>query len=199
MSKRTFDSGREAKEYLVGEIMAEAKREGVSLSEVERKMLYFSETDWTLPGIMDVNAEFERNYDEDEYERKIARLIRRIEKGPDLEPWDRAIVKLSEGDHYLLCLIDSDSSTGDGAVRSPHDRLRLWLTAFAIVFALFGLIAALNLLFGPRLWVVADWLFDEPKYRGQLVLLGLIAGVAVLNWRFGSKFRGALDRLLNRK
>jgi hypothetical protein len=35
-----FRSGREAKEYLVSRIVAEAQRENVSLSEVERKMLY---------------------------------------------------------------------------------------------------------------------------------------------------------------
>jgi hypothetical protein len=34
MSKKAFDSDREAKEFLVAKIVVEAKREGVSLSEV---------------------------------------------------------------------------------------------------------------------------------------------------------------------
>jgi hypothetical protein len=34
-----FQSGREAKEFLISRIVAEAQRENVLLSEVERKML----------------------------------------------------------------------------------------------------------------------------------------------------------------
>jgi hypothetical protein len=47
-----FHSGRQAKEFLISEIIAEAQRENVALSDVERKMLYFTETGWTLPDIM---------------------------------------------------------------------------------------------------------------------------------------------------
>jgi hypothetical protein len=64
-------STREAKEYLVAQITAEAQREGISLSDVERKMLYFSETGWTLPEIMEVNEQFDQDYDQDEYEKKL--------------------------------------------------------------------------------------------------------------------------------
>ena len=205
MSTNSFNSDREAKEFLVGKIVAEAEREGVALSDVERKMLYFSEEGWTLPDIMQVNADFERDYDEGEYERKIAGLIRRIEaRGsaedrPELVTWGRAVEKLREADHYLLCLIDSDFPTEDGAVRAPHDRLRLWLTAIIVVMGLFALIAGLNWMFGPRLGIVTEWLFEGPRYRGQLLVLGVVAVIALFNWRFGPKFRGALDWLLNRK
>ena len=61
-----FRTQREAKEYLAERIVSEAVREGVPLSEIERKMLYFSETDWTLPNILEINAEFERDYDQNE-------------------------------------------------------------------------------------------------------------------------------------
>ena len=50
-----FPSAREAKEFLVARIVEEARREGVPLSEVERKMLYFSETGWTLPDMMQIS------------------------------------------------------------------------------------------------------------------------------------------------
>ena len=50
-----FGSAREAKEFLISRIVDQAQRDGVPLSEVERKMLYFSETGWTLPDIMSVN------------------------------------------------------------------------------------------------------------------------------------------------
>jgi len=51
-----FTSAREAKEFLVAKIAEEAQREGVPLSEVERKMLCFSETGWTLPDIANGKA-----------------------------------------------------------------------------------------------------------------------------------------------
>lgn len=39
-------------------------------------MLYFSETDWTRPDIMEVNDEFDRDYDSNAYEKKITRVAR---------------------------------------------------------------------------------------------------------------------------
>ena len=77
---KAFSSSREAKEFLVSEIVAEAQRENVSLSEIERKMLYFSEAAWTLPDAMEVNDQFDRDYDQAKYEKKIARLIRNAAK-----------------------------------------------------------------------------------------------------------------------
>lgn len=55
---KAFHSGREAKEFLISELVAEAQRENVPLSEIERKMLYFTESGWTLPDMMKVS---ERN------------------------------------------------------------------------------------------------------------------------------------------
>ena len=69
---------KEAKDLLAGIIAAEAKREGVPLSELEHKMLYFSESDWTLPDMAAVSAEFDRDCDANEYEQKIARLVQKI-------------------------------------------------------------------------------------------------------------------------
>ena len=154
-----FQTERQAKEYLVERIVAEARREQVPLSEVERKMLYFTESGWTLPNILEVNAEFERDYDNDEYEQKIAGLVREIEKqnqtasGDEQSRWDEAVVKLSEGDHYLLVLIDLGRSSpagplskwlpagsfyGTGRVRPQGDLLRLIVVAFAVAFAMFA-------------------------------------------------------------
>lgn len=153
-----FGTERQAKEYLIGRIVAEARREQVPLSEVERKMLYFTESGWTLPNILEVNAEFEREYDNDEYEKKIAGLVREIEKqnetatGDEQSKWDDAVVKLSEGDHYLLVLIDLGRSPtgplsrwlpagnfyGTGRVRPQGDLLRLLAVALALAFVIFA-------------------------------------------------------------
>ncbi len=71
-----FVTARDAKEFLVSRIVSEAQRESVSLSEIERKMMYFSETAWTLPDMDEVNRAFDRDYDQGEYEQKITKLAR---------------------------------------------------------------------------------------------------------------------------
>jgi hypothetical protein len=127
---RKFRTIREAKEYLVGRTVDEAKREGAPLTEVERKMLYFTETGWTLPDMMAVSAEFDRDYDQDEYEQKIGGLVQRLlardEKQADQKTWDDAVLKLSDEDHYLLMMINATpTSKGGGSTR--WERLKLWL------------------------------------------------------------------------
>ncbi len=64
-----------AKQFLISKVIEEAEFEHVSLSNIEKKMLYFSEVYPSLPDIYDVNAKFERDYDSDEYEAKIAGLL----------------------------------------------------------------------------------------------------------------------------
>jgi hypothetical protein len=75
-----FKSAREAKEFLASRIVDEAQQENVVLSETERKMLYFSETEWTLPDIAAVSDDFDAAYNQRDYEKKIARLIRNAGK-----------------------------------------------------------------------------------------------------------------------
>lgn len=105
-----FADAREAKEFLVARIVAEAQREEVPLSEVERKMLYFTETAWTLPDIMEVNEQFDREYNAAEYEKKIAGLIRKARKRArkedkkEFDEWSAAVRRLSKEDHYLLVM-----------------------------------------------------------------------------------------------
>lgn len=56
---RLFRSAREAKEFLVSKIVEQAQHEEVPLSDIERKMLYFSETDCSLPNTGAVSEEFD--------------------------------------------------------------------------------------------------------------------------------------------
>ena len=153
----SFKTEHEAKEYLISRIVAQARVQGTQLSDVERKMLYFTETGWTLPDIMDVNAQFERDYDNDEYESKIAGIVRQIEKtnaetgGDQQSFWDDAVVKLSEGDHYLLVLIGQGRSApagayskwlpamnfyGTGKIRPTGDLFRLIMVALFLIFGM---------------------------------------------------------------
>jgi len=127
----TFKTTREAKDYLAGQIVEEAGREGVPLTEVERKMLCFTETGWTLPDMKAVSTEFDRTYDQDAYERKIGGLAgevrtRNARSRSDASMWDEAVMKLCDGDHYLLVLVDTaPHQAGSGS--SFRDRMRPWL------------------------------------------------------------------------
>lgn len=130
---KAFHSGREAKEFLISQIVEEAQRESIPLSEVERKMLYFTESGWTLPDIVKVNEDFDRKYDQDEYEHKIAKLVRkadkRIRKGAreDYDKWWAAIRFLEREDHYILVMIRL------AGLRPRGDQLRLLATGVLIV------------------------------------------------------------------
>ena len=198
---RQIASLRDAKDYLAGRIADEADRQDIQLSEIERKMLYFSEIDWTLPGMLEINAEFERDYDQNEYERKIVGLVRAIEaedrtNAQSRRLWDQAVEKLNEGDNYLSIMLDPSFSPKGATVRPPHDRLKLWLTALVIVFGALGLLGLLTWMFGPKLWTLQDWLSDHRS--GGLPGLILMA-VMVLFWLARAKLSSAFISLLNRK
>ena len=111
---RTFSSGREAKEFLVAKIVQEAEHEGIPLSEIERKMMYFTESDpASCDNPLEVNNEFEAQYDTAEYEIKISRLVHhayerlKMESPERRRMWDQAIRELRKGDHYFLVLWDT--------------------------------------------------------------------------------------------
>ncbi|MES2393026.1 MAG: hypothetical protein V4555_15375, partial [Acidobacteriota bacterium] len=106
---------REAKEFLVDHIVAEALRTSTPLSEAEHRMLYFTETGWMPYDFAEVNEAFERECGtpgaENEYEAKITNLIRsylleaRQSNPADLQRWHDAVAVLSEEDHYILIMV----------------------------------------------------------------------------------------------
>ena len=142
----TFNTTREAKEFLAGKIADEAKREGAPLSEVEEKMLYFSETAWTLPDMMEVDEAFDRDLDMVEYEERIGGLVKRyldrVRKtdAQELAAWTAALKTIQAEDHYLLVLIDG----------SPEDRRTS--TADNVMLLLGGLLLTLVALVVLYLW-----------------------------------------------
>ena len=132
---KAFHSGREAKEFLISRIVGEAQRENIPLSEVERKMLYFTESGWTFPDIVKVNEDFDREYDQDEYEHKIAKLVTKADKRirravrDDYDKWWAAIRFLEREDHYILVMIRL------AGLRPRGDQVRLLATGLGIVTA----------------------------------------------------------------
>ncbi len=96
-------------------------------------MLYFTETGWTLPDMPEISDRFDRDYDQDEYEEKIAKLVKsaanRAKKTSkdEYKQWWAAVRLLRRQDHYIVLLIDGAD------LRPPGDLLKLWGTALTIV------------------------------------------------------------------
>jgi hypothetical protein len=108
--KMNIDTPQGAKEYLIARIVAEAKREDVPLTEVERKMLYVSTNGWTLPDMAQVQDAFERYHHIQEYEDKVNGLIRSLcahDRAVDKKAWSHAVGMLGGEDHYVLSLIEA--------------------------------------------------------------------------------------------
>lgn len=169
-----FQSARDAKEFLVARIVEEAKRENIPLSEIERKMLYFSETHWTLPDIASVSEKFDHEYNQDEYEEKITRLIKEVaihdhqQSAGQYDLWWDATRLLKKEDHYILVMIDraglrphrrsQGSKEQPESVRSIASLVVRYVPLFLVVF----LVCFLWLHFiGPRR-LVGSWETHEP-------------------------------------
>jgi hypothetical protein len=137
-----FPNAKEAKEFLVSRIAAQAQFEGVLLTETERKELYLSETSWTLPDMPQINEEFEQRFDQDTYEQKIVGLIRnarkrnRQENSDEEKLWSEAIGVLSKEDHYILVMIRQAGIS----IRPRGDFAKLLGVAFATVAVLMCLV-----------------------------------------------------------
>ena len=110
---------REAKDFLVTRTVEQAALEGVPLSDLEKRMMYFTETGECPEDPLALNEEFEKEYDTDEYETKVKRLLanahRRLkeERSPAVAEWEESLKALDQTDDYILILCD----------RSPLARL----------------------------------------------------------------------------
>jgi len=104
---------REAKDFLVQQAAKQALLEGAPLSDLEKRMMYFTEGAVASEDPIKLNEEFEAaEYDSDEYEAKISRLLHhayyrlRKEKDAARKNWNLAIRRLRSGDHYVLVMWD---------------------------------------------------------------------------------------------
>lgn len=178
---KAFHSGPEAKEFLISHIVVEAQRENASLSEVERKMLYFTESGWALRDIMEVSEDFDREYDQDKYEQKIAKLVTKAYRciltgsRDDYDRWWAAIRLLQREDHYISVMIRL------AGLRPRGDQLRLFAAGLGIASC------------------ILMWVFSSIKYnipmpsRGHLgifvwgVLACLLVAYVLLRFILGRK------------
>ena len=140
-------------------------------------MLYFSESGWTLPDMMTISLEFDQYYDQDEYERKIAKVVQHICKGNMLgDDWTDAVHRLRREDHYLLVLIDG---VPEAPARRPSgDIFRLIVTACSIVTVLL-----------PVMFIVSSYVSDEriAKAVNTAAFVAVMAIAIFLNRRATAK------------
>ncbi|HEX5482083.1 MAG TPA: hypothetical protein VFZ08_05600 [Terriglobia bacterium] len=113
-----FQNALEAKNFFITKISEEAVREGHALSDLELKMLWFTETGSdSRPESLDTAAEFSEKYDDDEYEKKVSHLLRKAYRR-DLElagdtnvreikkTYQAARNALAKEDHYVMIMSD---------------------------------------------------------------------------------------------
>lgn len=126
-----------AKDFLVQQTAEQAVLENVPLSDLEKRMMYFTETDECPEDPIALNEAFETEYSTEEYEAKISRLLHhaykrvRRDDSQNSETWDSAMKCLRQGDHYLLVMWDMQLA----AERPPYDSVKLFGAAILILFA----------------------------------------------------------------
>jgi hypothetical protein len=133
----------EAKDFLVRQAAEQAALENVPLSDLEKRMMYFTEVEVEEcpEDPIALNDAFEAQYDTDEYEAKVSKLMHhahsRIKKeNPEAaSKWNEAIRELSKGDHYILILCGEgfDAVQVSRRERPPHDSLKLLLAGLFLV------------------------------------------------------------------
>ena len=114
MSVKTAAMGVvQAKDFLVQEVTHQAALEHVPFSDLEKKLMYFSEMD--IASCSDPAAlqyEFRAHHDVKAYEGKVSTLLHhsydrlKREERQKIGVWNQAIRVLGDGDHYLLVLWD---------------------------------------------------------------------------------------------
>lgn len=139
----------EAKDFLVQQTAEQAQRERVPLSDLEKRMMYFTESKDAVENPIALNEEFEAQYDTAEYEGKVAGLLGRAyarlkkENSETIQTWDEAIKELNKGDHYILVMWAER--------RNAAKPLGFWKTigaSFLLVIAMFLFVALVDFLKG---------------------------------------------------
>ena len=141
-----------AKEFLTDRVVDQARREKVSLTEVEVRMLGFPESAASAAGT-DTSSTFEHDHDE-AYETKIALLLnhvydRDVEGGLKAD-WDRHLDEIANEDMYLLVMLEKAGiMKTTTSLLVPDWRLARGLVP-PLIFVVLGIVVAFTP-FGARL------------------------------------------------
>lgn len=174
---------RGAVDFVVAQIIDEASRCGIDLSDTEREVLCFSEGPRTPHRMIEVMEAFERDCDEGQYERKIAGLLRSAHertRSNQKGDWQAAIERIRDTDVYVGVMMDQA-----GLLRPPGD----WWRVLAAGASILVLIVGLGVFIEPTL---NRHLSSEEQ--GLYLWLSLVAAgclYTIARWIFGA---AAVDR-----
>ena len=105
-----------AKEFLISKVLQQADEDGILLSELERRMLSFSEGT-ASPDDIEAAEQFDIEYDSDAYEATVARLLRRAyQRDAKLGQghlWRAAVRALRSEDWYIVAMLQQAGIKGD--------------------------------------------------------------------------------------
>ena len=125
----------DALEFLAKKVEEQAELDEVPLSAVERKMMRWSEVEPGAIKDVSVSEEFNRDYEEEEYEHKISQLLahayRRGKKlgSAESQLWEDAKQALKGHDYYLLVMAED----AFGEVFSPARQRTVTLIRVIVV------------------------------------------------------------------
>jgi len=189
-------------DFLASRIAEEAACEGAPFSEVERKMLYFTEAEYLLPDMEEVEARFDAEYDQSEYEEKVSRLMaslyRRLRKESrhDLKSWNEAIKFLERQNHYVLVMVERAKASREATWRKRPIVVKF--AAVAVEIFIFGIG---EMKYHPFEWiadVIARWYRSlSPNMQavlrdGSALLAVLLLYLAIS--RYGKELRQMRER-----
>jgi hypothetical protein len=186
----------EAKDFLVQQTAQQAQLESVPFSDLEKRMLYFTESGYVPEDPVKLNDEFEAQYETEEYEAKVSRLLhhayQRLRKENDAarKNWDIAIKCLRRGDHYLLVMWDLAPSTWTPV----SDSQKLLASALGVIALAFSAVFIAQKL-GPQ-W---RWLQKKISTPNSRILFGIFITVLLAGFFFPRQVGNAVDWLLDRR
>jgi hypothetical protein len=130
----------EAKEFIASRIVDQARLEEVEFSELERKMLFYSEAHPSLPDMDKVVSEFDQTVNMPPYEKVVSSLIsnayRRDRKNTMLsQRWNEAEKALRWEDHYINVMLKRRLTSAN----RRRDFLIYIAVGIAVVFVIFGM------------------------------------------------------------
>jgi hypothetical protein len=185
---------REAKDFLVAQTTEQAALENVPLSDLEKRMMYFTESGYVPEDPIKLNEEFEAECDSDEYEAKISRLLHhahdrlRNENDAARKNWDLAIKCLRRGDHYLLVMWGL-SARSEWSVAYF---LKILAGSLGVIFLMFLVILAKEKLEPQWIW------FQETSQAHWHILFGIFITIVLVGFFFPRRVGIAVGWLAER-
>jgi hypothetical protein len=116
---------QEAKDFLVQQTAQQAALENVPLSDLEKRMMYFTESGECPEDPIELNDAFEAEYETSHYEARILKLMSHAysrlkkENAEEACKWDESVTLLAKGDHYLSVLVGSAHASGHRSLGLP--------------------------------------------------------------------------------